>query len=760
MKQATLFLGPDWKAVRNIATVLALMLAAAGALAQEVGHFQFLSGDVRVLRAGKTLQATRNFSLQQGDVVETGGDGQAQMRMVDAVYIALRPRSHLTIDSYRDTPTGEQAGILSLSNGILRTFTSALTGNDRDKFRMRSRNATLGIRGSGNILAATDMDGVINHTLTGAHSVTSTDAAGLERTLVSRPGETIQVLPGSLPRFIPTPPFILSAATATAAKADSKGDAKSDAKSDAKADAKADPAPVASADAGGGAGTTSSSTATAAAAAASAPTIVAPPVSAATTSTVVTTLAASQFPANQLAGVLSRFVAPFAGGGFVGAFPQAQVTGGELTFDGSGALTRVNHANFGTFLSGPGAQPATFTPINIADARVDYVGGTAADVVRNREGSIAMGRWEGGNVVVTDLSNSSATSYSLGNRSAVWSVLSFSGPGVVAALTGATNYALETSVRPSDAFGNVGQLVAASASVNFSTLVWNAAVQVAINNQNITSTVSNAPMAAATSNFGNQATIVCTGTNCNSLGYRGVINGNLAGSSASSLLIDYRISPNRVPGSAFTDTIWGAAALSAVNAPTVGIVLPQTGSLTLPFASITLSQTDPSQPTFGGSLTANFTNKTVDMNFTAVSTNNGTSPQERNQFVATAMPIHGVGFAASNGSNYARPGDGTFTHTCTNCNNQSFQGRFDGYFTNSQGNGAVVNFGIVDINSANNSHDGTILFGTAPRSLLANTTPAVTTSAASLSASATRLGAYANQIMRWDGSSRGRLNLP
>ncbi|MBI3715360.1 MAG: FecR domain-containing protein [Betaproteobacteria bacterium] len=756
MKQATRYLKPGWNAAWNIAAVLLLMLAAGSAIAQEVGHFQFLSGDVRVLRAGQTLQATRNFSLQQGDTVETGSDGQAQMRMVDAVFIALRPRSHLTIDSYRNKPNGAEAGVLSLSNGILRTFTSALSAGDRNKFRMKARNATLGIRGSGNILAATDMDGVINHTLTGAHSVTSTDTAGHERTLISYPGQTVQVLPGAQPRFIPTPPFILSAATATAAKADTKGDAKSDSKSDAKADA----APAQSADAGGSATAPATSTAAAAAAAVSTATIVAPPVSAATTSTVVTTLASAQFPLDRPAGFLSRFMTPFASSGFVGAFPQGVVPGAELTFNGSGALTRANHVTFATYLAGPGAQPTTFTPINIADARVDYSGGTAADVVRNREGSIAMGRWEGGNVVVTDLSNSAATTYSLASRSAVWSVLNATGSGFVASLTGATNYALETAVRPTDAFGNVGQLVAASASLNFSTLVWNASVQVAINNQNLTSSVSNQPLTVATSNFGSQTTISCTGTNCNTLGYRGIINGNLAGATGSSLLMDYRISPNRVPGNAFTDTIWGAAALSAVSTPTIGIVLPQTGSLTLPFSSYTLVEIDQRPPTFGGSLSANFSNKTVDMSLTVVSNDPTTTQPERHQFNANGMAIHGVGFSAHNGSAYARPGDGIYTHSCTNCNNSDLQGRFDGYFTNSQGTGATVNFALVETvpqPDGNNTHNGTIYFGTAPRNLLAS---APTSAAGALSASAARLGAYANQLTRWDGGGRARPNLP
>jgi hypothetical protein len=731
--------------------LFALVVLPLGVSAQEIGAFQFVSGDVRVQRGGNAIPVTDKVPILRGDVVSTGADGQAQMRMIDDVYLALRPQSRLTFESYRVSKTGAEAGILSLATGILRTFTSALSPADRVKFRMKAQSATVGIRGSGNILAANDADGVINHTIEGAHSITARDLSGTERTLVSYPGQTVQVLPGTLPRFIPTPAFIVATATATTtpAKAEAKADAApSEPANTATSSASAEPAP---------ASTAATTTATSTAAASTTSTTVAPPVSVAATNTVVSTIVSAPSSANLPLVGLARFLSPFGTTGFIGGFQQGATTVGNVTLSTDGALMAANHVIFGTFIPGAGALPAGFTPVSLTDATVQYQGGTAADLARNREGSIWLGRWQGGNVVVTDLILGGTSTYSLGSRSVEWAVFSPTGFGYVMSLTGTTNYALDFANRPTDAFGNLGQLLSASASMNFTTRIFNASIQVAINNQTLTSTSSNQTLQAGQVTIPDgTVVIVCTGTNCSSTGYRGVMNANFAGPTASSLVIDYRISPNRVSGQAVADTISGSAALIAATAPTVGITLPQTGSVSLPLSTVTNVQSGNSPPTFSGTLSANFSNRTADLAIVAVGTD-PTSP-ERHQFTATGIPIQGISFSASRGASYARPGDGTFTHTCTGtgCGPANIQGRFDGYFTNSQGTGAVVVAALVNTNPQpgddTNTYAATFNFGTAPRStnLVTGTTSPTSQSVTS------NLRNMSAAIARWSRSGCGR----
>src|SRR6185436_4601127 len=116
-------------------------------------------------------------------------------------------------EKYHFKQAADDGVLLSLAHGMLRAFTGAIATNDRSKFVMKTPLATVGIRGSGNILAHLGEEGTVNHTITGAHSVTAPDETGRIVTLVTRPGQTVQVRPGLPPRYVPTPSFIFAAAS-------------------------------------------------------------------------------------------------------------------------------------------------------------------------------------------------------------------------------------------------------------------------------------------------------------------------------------------------------------------------------------------------------------------------------------------------------------------------------------------------------------------------------------------------------------------
>ena len=122
--------------------------------------------------------------------------------------------------------------MLNLLRGTLRTFTGLIAATNRDKFAMKTRVATVGIRGSGNILYACDGQGLrrerepgdatgdtpitVNHTIEGSHAVDQhrrSDHPGTTQTLITGPGQTVLVAGSAPPRFIPTPQFIANSAT-------------------------------------------------------------------------------------------------------------------------------------------------------------------------------------------------------------------------------------------------------------------------------------------------------------------------------------------------------------------------------------------------------------------------------------------------------------------------------------------------------------------------------------------------------------------
>ena len=144
----------DKKHMKRLSTALALAgLVGCGPLFAASGQFSFVTGDVRVITAGnRTVAATRGMDISPGDVVVTGGDGMAQLTMVDAARLSLRSNTQMRIEDYPQSAGGAGNSVLNLLRGTLRTFTGLVSPSSREKFQMKTRVATVGIRGSGGLL--------------------------------------------------------------------------------------------------------------------------------------------------------------------------------------------------------------------------------------------------------------------------------------------------------------------------------------------------------------------------------------------------------------------------------------------------------------------------------------------------------------------------------------------------------------------------------------------------------------------------------
>ncbi len=223
---------------RTRLAVLVALATGAGSVLAASGQFTFVVGEVSVTKAnGQRLVAARGLDVDAGDQIVTGAGGMAQLTMVDQARLSLRPNTQFRIESYAQRPDGEESALLSLVRGTLRTFTGLIASRNRDKFVMKTRVATVGIRGSGNILfagsgnecasiegaaaAAQGTDCTVNHTMEGAHAITNVVeglAPGLPpqqggaQTLISGPGQTVLVQGGQPPKYIPTPQFIADTA--------------------------------------------------------------------------------------------------------------------------------------------------------------------------------------------------------------------------------------------------------------------------------------------------------------------------------------------------------------------------------------------------------------------------------------------------------------------------------------------------------------------------------------------------------------------
>ena len=216
--------------------LLAAAAAAPLAAAAASGQFTFVTGQVVLTKPdGRQSTPARGTPVDQGDRISTGANGMAQLTMVDQARLSLRPQTQFVIERYGEQRESADGAVLSLLKGTLRTFTGLLSSTNREKFVMKTRVATVGIRGSGNILYACDPEEcdasvtggtppagpiTVNHTIEGAHAVTNLGAdagvpaqQGGAQTLITGPGQTVLVVADQAPRYIPTPSFIADAAT-------------------------------------------------------------------------------------------------------------------------------------------------------------------------------------------------------------------------------------------------------------------------------------------------------------------------------------------------------------------------------------------------------------------------------------------------------------------------------------------------------------------------------------------------------------------
>jgi hypothetical protein len=733
---------------------LALQVIAAVALAQPVGRIDFAAGVSRIERGTQTILALRGTEVFEGDVITTGPDTQLQIRMADDAFLALRPNSRLALEKYKFNKGAEDGALLSLTHGILRAFTGAIAGRDREKFLMKTPLATVGIRGSGNILAHLGEDGTVNHTITGAHSVSARDSTGQLVTLVTRPGQTVQVRPGAAPRYVPTPSFIFAAASSappaqiaatssstTSGGGGTGGGGASESSSSAPAtERSASSSSTSDSTSSSTTSTSSSSSSTAPDATVRASSTGSPGGSATTTTGSSTSPSSNVSTATAPANV--RTTTPSGGGGGGG------VAGASLAIVSQTTLPSGRHAALFATDADPGysvigrnnsgfvtsatqlfyrSMPGAYHDDNdLSGASLQITGGTEAEYFANLEQNIKMGRLQGGSITVTGEDCSCGSTLTRTDASApgglVFVVYDEAPRGVILSYTGTTTFRLDGGTHPIDARGNVGTLNTATMNANFTDRVLDFAFNLSVNNLTYAAHANGVSFDGvrffAHSGGSPDLLVGCSGAGCSSA-YGGAVNGSFAITGTNAWLA-YHLFPTDN-----SDLVNGAIAFVANTLPTPRFTLPATGTWNMVLIDNYIG-TGPGFPTFTTAANAqiNFTTRRADFSFTfdRVLTPADVSAGYQAQRVtanAANLPLQGVGFVAET-ANGNRPGN--LSVSCTGCSpTANPQGRFEGYLSyvapNPNEGGNVNIYWYLTNNTTGTlgyDYNGSSYFGNAP----------------------------------------------
>jgi hypothetical protein len=174
--------------------VLALISAGfAGQAGAAAGRVEFVSGGAVAQGAdGRERTLLRGQDLDKGDTVKTN-NGRAQIRFTDGAYVSLQPNTEFSIKdyNYEGKADGSERGFFGLAKGAMRAVTGLIGRVNRNRYQITTPTATVGIRGTGGLIAVNN-DG--STTIVGTSGIwTMTNPAGT----LDVPAGTVGVAPSN-----------------------------------------------------------------------------------------------------------------------------------------------------------------------------------------------------------------------------------------------------------------------------------------------------------------------------------------------------------------------------------------------------------------------------------------------------------------------------------------------------------------------------------------------------------------------------------
>ena len=582
----------SWKNPLKALPVLLLFAAYAGAALGAAGNVQFVIGDVKLItKAGVTKALQKGAEINEGDRIVSASGGSAQLKMVDGGFIAIRPNTDMTFDTYRYSgkEDGNENAVVSLLQGGFRTITGAIGRTNKQNYLIKTETSTIGIRGTDHepqvilppppgqppaIAEPGSYDKVNVGVAFIKNDAGSVDIQPNQVGFAPATKAAPVILPKIPPFYKPTPEPVAQKAkeeTKEGGKQESAAATGGQASAAAPAESTGQIRDTAVVDPASAAVSAPAAAPIASAPVAAQPAAVAPVVALTATGVAGSTLdltgstvtgpGGTTVPVSSVPALLSSPIVASNNYDF-GNLALKPVAGGYERIDHT-TFTPFPNTNF--IFSTLGLVEMVNVPyerygINydaqapIANANLKYSGGVAADRAADLNGTYYLGRWTGGQIDVKDLATTSPVAPftdQLGATSAHWVVGlvpgNIAGPPLINAvqqIVGKADYTLLAATHPTDAFGNVGTLNSATLAANFSAQTVNAGlnlsfssadpVNISARNLNLTATANNVPIRGAgfDANGQFQPSVTCSGADCAPSGYLGHIGGRFLSTAA------------------------------------------------------------------------------------------------------------------------------------------------------------------------------------------------------------------------------------
>lgn len=116
-----------------------------------VGEATMVIGMARITNAlGQSVVADKGAAIRVGDRIETEAGGHVHLRFVDGGRVSVRPASRLQIESYSHSSDKPVLSAIKfrLDEGVVRSITGTWGEAARDRFRLNTPMAAIGVKGT------------------------------------------------------------------------------------------------------------------------------------------------------------------------------------------------------------------------------------------------------------------------------------------------------------------------------------------------------------------------------------------------------------------------------------------------------------------------------------------------------------------------------------------------------------------------------------------------------------------------------------
>lgn len=117
------------------------------ALFANIGTVAMLKGEATITRDAKVIDAKIGSDIKEGDKIDTFAKSRMQIILNDDTVITLGKNSEYSFDSFGDE--NDPHAQMTLNRGFMKTITGKLGKLAPERFKLKTKSATIGIRGTG-----------------------------------------------------------------------------------------------------------------------------------------------------------------------------------------------------------------------------------------------------------------------------------------------------------------------------------------------------------------------------------------------------------------------------------------------------------------------------------------------------------------------------------------------------------------------------------------------------------------------------------